>query len=353
MSDNAQNLGNLVNGISIGGVVTTGRAVLAPMSGVTDIGMRRIAQDSGASLVVSEMVASDEYVNGRQEARLRAEGQGIATHVVQIAGCDGRWMAEAARMAEASGAHVIDINMGCPSKRVNGKSSGSALMRDLTHATTLIEATIAAVKCPVTLKMRLGWDDSSHNAPDLARRAQDCGVQLVTVHGRTRQQFYKGRANWRAIRPVREAIVIPLVANGDCETLDDARQIMQESAADAVMIGRAAVGRPWLVGEIARGLSGARPEIMSPQAKAQMALEHLETLIEALGPRAGIRHARKHLAGYADHMVTTEPDTSLAKSRALLVTSEEPAIVRRCLVELMTADPAGQDTRTANETRAA
>lgn len=312
-------------------------AILAPMSGVTDIGMRRVAQATGAGLVVSEMVAADEFINGRQEARLRAEGEGIDHHVVQIAGCEGRWMAEAARLAEASGAWIVDINMGCPSKRVNGKSSGSALMRDLDVATDLIRATVAAVSCPVTLKMRLGWDDHCHNAPELARRAEAEGVKMVTVHGRTRQQFYKGRANWDAIRPVRHAVAIPLVANGDCASVADARSMLERSGADAVMIGRAAVGQPWLVGQIGAALAGETFKAPSFEDRLGHALAHLETLMAALGSRAGIRHARKHLAGYADHAVLPRPESALAGVRRDLVTSENPVVVRQSLSELMLA----------------
>ena len=334
----AQNLGEEPP-FRIAEIAVRGRAILAPLSGVTDIGMRRIAEATGAGLVVSEMVASDEYLTGRNEARLRAEGEGLSTHVVQIAGCDPHLMGEAARLVEASGADVIDINMGCPSKRVNGKFSGSALMRDLDHAAGLISATLGAVKCPVTLKMRLGWDENSHNAPELARRAQDLGVRMVTVHGRTRQQFYKGKADWLAIRPVRDAISIPLVANGDCHTSDDARAMLDASGADAVMIGRAAVGRPWLVGEIASVLAGTAPQVLSSKAKAAFAAQHLDTLMQAIGEKSGIRHARKHLAGYADHLKPGHdcaPGGDWMAARQELVTSEDAAKVHQLLQYLMT-----------------
>ena len=198
------------------------------MSGVTDVGMRRMAVRFGASLVVSEMVASDDYVRGDEESRVRAEGAGLDLHVVQIAGCDPHWMGEAARLAEASGASIIDINMGCPAKRVTGGYAGSALMREPDLALRLIEATVAAVSIPVTLKTRLGWDEHSLNAPDLARAAENAGIALVTIHGRTRCQFYKGRADWSAIRAVRDAVTIPLVANGDCASLADARAMLKK-----------------------------------------------------------------------------------------------------------------------------
>ncbi len=210
----------------------------------------------GAGLVVSEMVVSDELVKGYAEAQLRAEGSGVEPHVVQLAGCDPRSMAEGVRIAEAAGARVVDINMGCPAKRVIGGYAGSALMRDLDHACRLIEASVSAATVPVTVKMRLGWDERSLNAPELARRAEALGVQAITVHGRTRQQFYKGEADWKAISAVVDAVTIPVIANGDIGSLDDARRCLAQSRAAAVMVGRCAVGRPWLVGQIGAGLQG-------------------------------------------------------------------------------------------------
>src|SRR5437660_11943209 len=205
------------------------------MSGVTDAPYRRLAARLGAGLVVSEMTASSALVEGRSDARLRAEGSGVEVHVVQLAGCEARWMAEGARIAEAAGADIIDINMGCPARHVTGGESGSALMRDLDHAVKLVEATVAAVKVPVTLKMRLGWDERSLNAPELARRAEEAGVQMMTVHGRTRCQFYKGVADWAAVRAVRDAVSVPLVVNGDITSFEKAVQALEVSGADAVM----------------------------------------------------------------------------------------------------------------------
>lgn len=240
--------------LEVGGVLLRNRVFLAPMSGVSDLPFRQLAWQAGAGMVVSEMVASAELCTRERGNLLRLKGNGLGTHVVQIAGREARWMAEAARISEGEGAHIIDINMGCPAKKVTGGLSGSALMRDLDHALTLIEATIGAVKVPVTLKMRLGWDDATINAPELAARAEQAGARMVTVHGRTRCQFYEGKADWNAIRAVKNAISIPLVANGDVLDREDAISILEASGADAVMVGRGSYGQPWLPGTIARGI---------------------------------------------------------------------------------------------------
>ncbi len=283
--------------LSIGRHVLSGKAFLAPMSGVTDVAMRRVAEGFGASLTVSEMVASADYAGKSAESLVRAQATGTGLHVVQLAGCDPHWMGEAARLAEGSGADIIDINMGCPAKRVTGGQSGSALMREPDLALRLIEATVAAVKIPVTLKMRLGWDDTSHNAPELALRAEQAGIQLVTVHGRTRCQFYKGSADWRAVARVKKVVQIPVVVNGDCHSSADAVVMLDQSGADGVMIGRAAIGQPWLVGDIAHYLSNncSRPACDVDMRRAAI-LEHYESLLSILGIHSGLRHARKHLA---------------------------------------------------------
>ncbi len=320
--------------MNIAGIPIESRAFLAPMSGVTDIVMRRIAARRGAGIVVSEMVASDEFVRGNEEARIRAEGEGVSPHVVQLAGCDPHWLGEAARLAEANGAAVVDINMGCPAKKVTGGWAGSALMRDLDHAVTLIEAAVAAVKVPVTVKMRLGWDDASRNAPELARRAVAAGARMITVHGRTRQQFYKGKADWRAIAAVRAAGDFPLVANGDVHDAEDARTCLEHSGADFVMVGRAALGRPWLVGEIGAALDGREPERLTRPEKLALACEHYEELLALMGVAHGVRHARKHLAAYADEAVAEgcEPDP---ERRRILLTSEDPRQVMGALRGLL------------------
>ncbi|MGY8665511.1 tRNA dihydrouridine synthase DusB, partial [Bradyrhizobium sp. UFLA05-109] len=287
--------------MKIGDIDVANPVFLAPMSGVTDSPFRRLAAELGAGLVVSEMTASDELANGHRMSRLRCEATGLGPHVVQLAGCEAHWMAEGARIAEAEGADIIDINMGCPARHVTGGQSGSALMRDLDHALHLIEATIAAVKVPVTLKMRLGWDDRTRNAPELARRAEGAGVKLITVHGRTRCQFYKGEADWDAVRDVRAAISVPLVVNGDITSFEKAVAALQASGADAVMIGRGAQGQPWLPGQIGRRLQGGAEEA-APSLGEQ--LHYVRTLYEGIcdlyGLRIGLRHARKHLGWALD-----------------------------------------------------
>jgi tRNA-dihydrouridine synthase B len=320
--------------LKIGDITLANRVFLAPMSGVTDAPFRRLSASLGAGLVVSEMTASDDLVNGRPMSRLRCEATGIGPHVVQLAGCEVRWMAEGARIAEAAGAEIIDINMGCPARHVTGGQSGSALMRDLDHALRLIEATIAAVKVPVTLKMRLGWDDRSLNAPELARRAEAAGVQLISVHGRTRCQFYKGEADWRAVRAVRDAIRIPLVVNGDITSFERAMSALEMSGADAVMVGRGAQGQPWLPGQIGRRLETGAVE--APPSLAEQ-LHYIRALYDEVcshyGLRIGLRHARKHL-GWALEVAarySRAPTTVLKTWRDRTLTSEDPLGVHRSL----------------------
>ncbi|WP_334407936.1 tRNA dihydrouridine synthase DusB [Bradyrhizobium sp. AZCC 2289] len=321
--------------MKIGDIAVANRVLLAPMSGVTDAPFRRLTAALGAGLVVSEMTASDDLVNGRPMSVLRCEATGIGPHVVQLAGCETRWMAEGARIAEAAGADIIDINMGCPARHVTGGQSGSALMRDLDHALRLIEATIAAVKVPVTLKMRLGWDDRTLNAPELAQRAEAAGVQMITVHGRTRCQFYKGEADWSAVRAVRDAISVPLIVNGDITSYEKAVDALEMSGADAVMIGRGAQGQPWLPGQIGRRLETGTAESAPPLAEQ---LKHIRGLYDEIcshyGLRIGLKHARKHL-GWALEIAaqcSRAPAATLRNWRHKILTADEPSSVH-CSLE--------------------
>lgn len=326
LADTKTAIASLARPLDIGSVRLRNRVILAPMSGVTDAPFRRLAHRLGAGLVVTEMVASEELAKGRADVLRRARGSEIRPYVVQLAGREARWMAEGARIAADLGANIVDINMGCPAKHVTKGLSGSALMRDIDHALTLISAVVDAVDVPVTLKMRMGWDHASLNAPELARAAQNAGVQAITVHGRTRSQFFKGKADWAFIARVKAAVDIPVIANGDIKSLPDISQALSLSRADAIMIGRGAYGRPWFPGRAAAsdgvGTEGDTPGLEERRA---ISLEHYDDMLSHYGRHLGIRNARKHLGWMVERLVD-DPD-EVRSWRSRLCRETEPTVV--------------------------
>ncbi|UWQ47585.1 tRNA dihydrouridine synthase DusB [Leisingera aquaemixtae] len=309
---------------------------LAPMAGITDRPFRDLVRSFGVGLMVSEMVASQEMVQAKPGVRERAElSADVENTAVQLAGREEYWIAEAAKQVAGQGARIIDINMGCPAKKVTNGYSGSALLKTPDHALRLIEAVVGAVDVPVTLKTRLGWDDNCLNAPDVARRAAEAGVQMVTIHGRTRCQFYKGSADWAAIRAVKDAVNVPVLANGDIVDTASARKALELSGADGVMIGRGAEGKPWLLAEVAHHLWGTpAPDVPEGEALIAMVSGHYKAMLAFYGPELGVRVARKHLGWYMD-----EAGTGPAMRRAVL-TEKVPADVLALLPEALSAQDA-------------
>ena len=310
--------------------------MLAPMTGVSDWPFRRMVARFGAGLVFSEMIASPHLLAATRKTRRQLVADAAARPwAVQLAGHDPGTMAEAARLVAGEGADLVDINFGCPAKEVVGKAAGSALMRDPLHAARILDAVVQAVDVPVTLKMRLGWDDSQRNAPEIARIAEESGIQLLTVHGRTRCQLYKGAADWPAIRAVKETVHLPVITNGDITDLATARRALALSGADGVMIGRGAYGRPWRLAQIEAGLKGRPiPPDPSQQARLELVLEHYDLMLTLYGRHVGTKNARKHLAWYL---------ADLPNGRALaseLNRLDEPEAVIRRLRQIVDSAPA-------------
>ena len=319
--------------LQIGDVTVPGRVLMAPMTGITDLPFRRLASRLGAPYVATEMVASAELARGRPDVvRRAAVGEGLPLTVIQLVGRDPVSMGEGARMAEQAGADLIDLNFGCPAKEVTGAAAGSALMRTPDLAVRIIDSVVKATSRPVTVKMRLGWDDQDRNAPAIAARARDVGVKAVTVHGRTRRQFYTGIADWDAVAEVKAAVDVPVIVNGDVTSAGNAREALRRSGADAVMLGRGVYGRPWLAAEMQAALDGRTAEA-EPAAAERHALvvEHFRAVLEFYGEGLGLRMFRKHLGWYVEQAPWPEDPLDRRAAKARLCRLERPEEVEHQL----------------------